>query len=786
MARVLALLCAAVLATALSASAAAAVRAAPEPVPSLTPAKTATLWRQLVSKRGRHRFATAACSPARIVFYAPTDWMRLATRLAANPSPCAQYYVGVPPLANDKTVLRAGFASQIRALGPNFHALAEMSVTGWTAWVASTGAGWYAAGVEARRRMAAAGFDVAAGDTWSLNELSTAVRAGTGNARANMRAFLNGLHDGDAGPAARGVVFTAGIAQTTGDLSVYQSRLQEWYEDSAFWTDVARATSDWSQEVYGDVRAYAAPGETRDARRDALNEYLQHPTALAAAAPAAGAAARSLVASTSAPLANAAWRYDAAFGWTDVPLDLMQDYVSAQTYALRTAAAGRFGFAWSPRNLTGATDFEAQTDALLVRLAAAIADSDESPAEACGTSWCTRELAGASLTPAWRSFATWRPPQLAFASPPQQLAPGATSAPVTVELRTSTGTAYTAGLPVAVELAAGSATAELAPAATGPWSRTLTLTIPSGMTAVTAYVRDATPGAFELTASAAGKTAGTQAVTVISSEPAPPAPPAPPPPSGGGGGGGAAPDLVVAAEAAPAAPAIGVPLAYTVQVRNRAGQASRVLLTARLPEQVELVAIETNRGRCSPAGQTVACELDYLAGDLVATVRLHTVVRRAGTLAFGAATIAEPADAEPGNDVAELTTTVAEPPQLVATAPNLAPALRLVRARRVVRLAGVATVRVRFTVSEPAALEARLTPRTSSRPLTLLRATTLAGARTTAARTLVQASAARAGSYEIVARVASAKLVRGRAYALRLAARDAGGKSTTLVVRLVG
>ena len=512
MARVLALLCAAVLATALSASAAAAVRAAPEPVPSLTPAKTATLWRQLVSKRGRHRFATAACSPARIVFYAPTDWMRLATRLAANPSPCAQYYVGVPPLANDKTVLRAGFASQIRALGPNFHALAEMSVTGWTAWVASTGAGWYAAGVEARRRMAAAGFDVAAGDTWSLNELSTAVRAGTGNARANMRAFLNGLHDGDAGPAARGVVFTAGIAQTTGDLSVYQSRLQEWYEDSAFWTDVARATSDWSQEVYGDVRAYAAPGETRDARRDALNEYLQHPTALAAAAPAAGA----------------------------------------------------------------------------------------------------------------------------------------------------------------------------------------------------------------------------------------------------------------------------------VQVRNRAGQASRVLLTARLPEQVELVAIETNRGRCSPAGQTVACELDYLAGDLVATVRLHTVVRRAGTLAFGAATIAEPADAEPGNDVAELTTTVAEPPQLVATAPNLAPALRLVRARRVVRLAGVATVRVRFTVSEPAALEARLTPRTSSRPLTLLRATTLAGARTTAARTLVQAAAARAGSYEIVARVASAKLVRGRAYALRLAARDAGGKSTTLVVRLVG
>ena len=38
--------------------------------------------------------------------------------------------------------------------------------------------------------MAATGYDVAAGDTWALNELSSAVRQGTGNARANMRAFL--------------------------------------------------------------------------------------------------------------------------------------------------------------------------------------------------------------------------------------------------------------------------------------------------------------------------------------------------------------------------------------------------------------------------------------------------------------------------------------------------------------------------------------------------------------------------------------------------------------------
>ena len=125
--------------------------------------------------------------------------------------------------------------------------------------------------------MAATGYDVSAGDTWALNELSSAVRQGTGNARANMRAFLNGLYDGDGTlPPARGTVFIAGIGQATTDLSLYQARLQDWYEDSAFWSDLGRFASDWSQEVYGDIRHYAVPGATREARRDLLNEYLQH------------------------------------------------------------------------------------------------------------------------------------------------------------------------------------------------------------------------------------------------------------------------------------------------------------------------------------------------------------------------------------------------------------------------------------------------------------------------------------------------------------------------------
>ena len=82
--------------------------------------------------------------------------------------------------------------------------------------------------------METAGFLVSAGDTWALNELSSAVRQGTGSSRQNMRDFLDGLYDGDGTlPVARGVVFVIGFGQAAADPSTYQSRLQGWYADQA-------------------------------------------------------------------------------------------------------------------------------------------------------------------------------------------------------------------------------------------------------------------------------------------------------------------------------------------------------------------------------------------------------------------------------------------------------------------------------------------------------------------------------------------------------------------------
>jgi hypothetical protein len=488
-----------------------AAKPAAKPVPSLTPAKTAKLWSQLVQRR--RAFSTAECTPLRAVFYAGTDWLRLTTKLAANASPCAQYYISVPPLAADKTQFRADQAWRIRALGPQFHALAEVNVTGWTNWVTTNGSTWYAAGQEARRRMAAAGYDVGLGDTWVVNELSSAVRQGVGTARPNMRAFIRGLYEGDGTvPAARGAVFIIGMSQPTSELSVYQSRLQDWYEDEPFWHDMSAYVRDWSQELYGDVRNWAVPGADQPQRAAALNEYLQHQVALARVAPASASAAASYVSAAHNPLANAAWAYDAAFGWTNVPYELMQSYVSSQVAALRASDGSRFGFAWAPKNLNllATADFNAQTDAILTRLAAAIADAD-----ACAPSTCAGDLAGATFNNGWRTFATWKPSVLSFSTAPQTVTAGGASNALSVEQRTNTGVAYTAGLPVSVTFASTSPGGSFSTSATGPWTPTLSVPIASGASTTSVYYRDTQPGSPTITASAAGKVAATQVETVV-------------------------------------------------------------------------------------------------------------------------------------------------------------------------------------------------------------------------------------------------------------------------------
>jgi hypothetical protein len=497
----------------------------PAPVPSLEPAKTAALWETITSRPQRRSGAFAECRPLRAVFYAASDWLRLATKLAASGSPCAEYYVSVPPIVADKTQFRRDQASRIRALGPNFHALAEIHFATWERWVASTASSWHTAGVTARQRMAEAGYDVSRGDSWALNELTSAVRRGDGNARANVREFLRGLYEGDGSRPTKGAALVIGFGQRTGDVSVYQNTLQSWLADSAFWTDMATYVSDWSQEVYGDIRAHAVPGVPTSLRREYLNDYLQHSLVLAGAGPPEIEPARAFLREAYSPLANGAWPRETAWGWTMVPFEQMAAYLSAQVNALRyfsaTSAQPRdhWGFAWAPRNTTGLSpgDFANQTGALIDRLAAAIRDSGdvvdpENPGSgACGPgeALCALDLTEARHNEAWRSFRAWALSTLSIGPvSPIRLIAGLASQPLELSL------ASAVARPVAVTLSSSSPAGAFSTNPAGPWTSTLTLSVSPGAV-VPFHYRDTRAGGATLTASAPGTSQATREVAVV-------------------------------------------------------------------------------------------------------------------------------------------------------------------------------------------------------------------------------------------------------------------------------
>ena len=525
----------ALLALAASIAAAPDARAAPaaQPVPSLAPRETAAQWARLVHGHDlRPLTTTAGCRPLHAVFYAATDWLRLATKLAAQASPCAQYSVSIPPLVADKTKPRPDQAWRIRALGPSFHALAEIHLTAWQKWVNAGNGSWYQAGVEARRRMAAAGYDVGAGDTWALNELSSAVRRGDGTWRTDVRELMRGLFDaGGEQPPDRGVVFVVGVGQRVTSVATYKARLQEWLQDGAFWVDMNAYVSDWAQEVYGDVRSYAAPGSSVIQRRDTLTDYLEHPDLLAAAGGAVAGTANAFLSQTASPLGSAAWQWDGSFGWTLVDAPLMQQFVSAQVYAMRShdASSGqpedRWGFAWAPRNPGSVpkNEFAAAAGAVLDRLGAAIRDSGaDSPTDpgvlACGPAgknlWCGGDLSGAVLTPSWATFRAWSPTTLTFVTPPPTVVAGGVSTPITIQPQVA-GVAARPQTPLAVTITTSSPTGMLATSAAGPFAPTVTVQLaPGAFSTVQVYYEDTTSGTATLTASAPGTVAGTQALTV--------------------------------------------------------------------------------------------------------------------------------------------------------------------------------------------------------------------------------------------------------------------------------
>ena len=350
---------------------------------------------------------------AQVFVYGQNGWDTLTNALAANQTPCANYYVVVTAIG-DKTKPRGRRAvDAIHTKGPNFHALAEFNMGAW-AKVKPTS--WAAKGRLFRQRMSAAGYDPAR-DTWAINELSTAVRTkpvAQGHARDAMR----GLFTGPRGAAAQqGAVFVVGTGQQLVNFGPYKSQIEAWLGNSGWWTSVSPYVAWWGQEAYASCSRICVGGAKVATRSTHLNEFTEHPARLALAGPAQTAPARALFDRAYFPLMTAYWRDARGYGNNRVSLAQMQTLTSLETYAARAWAIrnpypdGRIGFAWNEHS-AGATP--AQVQALATRVAQSVAGAygdGGTATRACGPTgaytWCKATLGGARFNPGWATFASW-------------------------------------------------------------------------------------------------------------------------------------------------------------------------------------------------------------------------------------------------------------------------------------------------------------------------------------------------------------------------------------------
>ncbi len=352
---------------------------------------------------------------AEVIVYTQSAWNGLADAFLADPSPCADYYISLPANSGDKATPRSeGEPEAMHARGPRMHAMAEFH---WTTWANEAGS-WYDKGVEFRRRMEVAGYDVSAGDTWAINELPSTVRSDD-EVREAAREVFRGLYEGPSGsPVARGAVFTVGMGHGTINFSVYKPYLEDWLEDTSFWGQANLYVSWWAQEVYADPDWTCVPDTTTAERSTATNAYVEHVALLAEVGPPEANTAQTYLGRAYTPLMNAVWGSSGSgYGETGIDLEQMQHFVSGEVYAARAWAGthdypdGRLGFAWARND--DAT--EADMDTLAARLASAIHyaydEGGGSAAHACSPSgaytWCQCSVEGATFNDGWSTFESW-------------------------------------------------------------------------------------------------------------------------------------------------------------------------------------------------------------------------------------------------------------------------------------------------------------------------------------------------------------------------------------------
>src|SRR5204862_7386294 len=173
----------------------------------------------------------------------------------------------------------------VHALGPNVHALAEFSWSGWANWIAQSPGtrDFEIAGKVFRQRMVDAGYDVASGDSWVINEFPSSTRTGLNNVWDHERLAVKGLFEGDGSLHSQGIVFLAGMGQGLQNFAVYKPNVKDWLKEAPFWNAMASYVRWFSYEVYADPHLDCVPGSNVVADADHLNAYLEHLPRLAEA-----------------------------------------------------------------------------------------------------------------------------------------------------------------------------------------------------------------------------------------------------------------------------------------------------------------------------------------------------------------------------------------------------------------------------------------------------------------------------------------------------------------------
>ena len=305
------------------------------------------------------RTASATCvSPADVIAYAQDDWIGLAETFAVAPEGCLEVWISVPtePGADGAWLTtRKGMKQRFAKIGANVHPMPEVNFNAWNKWGEShPDVSWIERGKRARREMEQAGYDFGKGDRWALNENPYTLLTDP-EARVATRDFVVGLHAGSSQPA--GVIYSVMHPQNIPHGAQLVNELREWFKQESFWKVMAEATLYWSEEAYADIRSTCQSGASSAEQITVLRGYAFHREAIAKAIATSSQSPLRKVMSRGVPLINGAWAWADAYGFTAVPIGVMDRFIGLQVSAAARKLEGQdfltVGFAWAPKRPDG-------------------------------------------------------------------------------------------------------------------------------------------------------------------------------------------------------------------------------------------------------------------------------------------------------------------------------------------------------------------------------------------------------------------------------------------------